>query len=177
MSSQSKKNLQGGKAHKAQAHKERSGPKKNRELVVSYIEDLEAENIPGEIVIARVSRLLGGGRMDLVTITGTACQAALKGSLKCGKGGRKSDNPIAVFPGTYVLVNEEAYGSQITAVLSWANVKSIQPYGSKIVTALRPDEKSPSIPRGFFDMTASAGEEDLGIDWDVDEAPVDIDAI
>jgi hypothetical protein len=156
-----KKNLQGGKNHKRQSNKERSGPRKNRELTVAFIEDIaEGETIDG-LTIARVQKVLGGATMDLLSVDGKSIKASLKGSLRSSAGAaRRQDNPIAVFPGTFVLLQNETHGSKIVGVLNRPQVKVIEEYFT-------------GAPRGFFNLTGAIDEEDAGFDWDDEEVDVE----
>ena len=158
---QCKKNLQGGKAHKGQANKERAGPRKNRELTTSYVDEIILGNTVDGITLARVNRVHGGARMELFTMKGDTITAGLKGSLKCSKGAaRRSDNPLAAFTGSYVLLQESDYGFQIAGILSGSDVRALQPHLD--------------APKGFFSAEA---EDDCGIEWDNEEDEVDVDAI
>ena len=160
-----KKNLQGGKGHKKQSNKEHAGPRKNRELTVAFIEDIEdGEKIEG-LTLARVNKNYGGARMELLTIDGKPIVAGLKGALKCKAGGaRRQDNPIAVHPGSYVLLQDEGYNQQIVGVLTRPQVKQLEEYFPKAV-------------RGLFNMTGTNPEEDLGFDWDEKDEEVDVETI
>lgn len=155
--SQCKKNLQGGKAHKGRSSKENSNHRKNRELGASYVDDILAGEKIEEITLARVTRVQGGARAELLTSTGETIVAGLKGSLKCSKGAaRRSDNPLVMFTGSYVLLQGTDYGFQIVAVLSSSDRKAIEPHIE--------------CCKGFFGTET----EDCGIDW---EEEVDVDAL
>ena len=155
--SQCKKNLQGGKAHKGRSSKENSNHRKNRELGASYVDDILAGEKVEEITLACVTRVQGGARAELLTSTGETIVAGLKGSLKCSKGAaRRSDNPLAMFTGSYVLLQRTDYGFQNVAVLSSSDRKAIEPHIE--------------CCKGFFGTET----EDCGIDW---EEEVDVDAL
>ena len=111
-----KKNLRGGKGHKRQSNKESPSLRKNRELTTMFIEGLEANSSSKMLTIARVLRNYGAGRMEIITIGGSVIAAGIKGSLNCGKASKNPGNPIAVFPGTFVLLQIEDYGNQIIGV-------------------------------------------------------------
>jgi hypothetical protein len=109
---------------------------------------------------------MGGARMELLTIENTTLIASMTGSLRCKKGGAKrSDNPIAAFVGSMVLLQTEAYGVQIVGILNRAQRKAMESH-------------FPSAPKGFFaEGTDLDGEED-GFDWDEPaEEDIDVDAI
>lgn len=160
-----KKNLGGGKGHKKQSNKEHAGPRKNRELTVAFIEDVQdGEKLEG-LTLARVQKNYGGARAELLTLEGKSVVAGLKGSLKCKAGGaRRQDNPIAIHPGSYVLLQDEGYTQQIIGVLSRPQVKQLE-------------EHFPTAARGFFNMTGTTAEDDLGFDWDEKDEDVDVEAI
>jgi hypothetical protein len=156
-----KKNLGGGKGHKKRSNKEHAGPRKNRELTVAFVEDIkDGETIEG-LTLAKVQKMLGGARAELITLDGKATIAGLKGSLKCKAGGaRRADNPIALFPGSYVLLQDEGYSQQIIGILSRPQAKLLEKY-------------FPDATKGFFNMTGL--EEDADFDWD--EEDVDVEEI
>lgn len=169
-----KKNLQGGKGHKKRSNKESGSLKKNNNLVLNYIDDLEAGDDVTGVILARVQKNFGGSHMDLLTVEPEIGKivASLKGSLRCKSGAaRRSDNPIAIFPDSYVLLQNESYGYKIIGVLNRVQVKAIEKH-------------FPKAPRGFFNITCvNENEEDL-FDWDEVEkdlggelANEDIDAI
>jgi hypothetical protein len=170
----SKKNLSGGKGFKRQG-KEISGHRKNREITTAYVEDVLANEKVPEIILARVIKVLGGARMQVQTVTGDTVTAAMRNLLRCkGNQAKKGGNPIAAMPGTFVMLQQEEYGSQIIGVLSRVQIKALIP-------------KFPAAPAAFF----AEGEEaaDDGIEWDLseegegegaaasDDEDVDIDAI
>ena len=151
-----KKNLQGGKGHKKRSNKESGSLRKNTNLVLNFIEDIEGgEDVTG-VILARVQKNFGGSHMDLLTVDPTMGKivASLKGSLRCKSGAaRRSDNPIAIFPDSYVLLQNESYGYKIIGVLNRVQVKTVEKY-------------FPMAPRGFFNLTCvNENEEDL-FDWD-----------
>lgn len=162
MSAPHKKNLGGGKGHKKQSNKEHAGPRKNRELTVAFVEEIkDGETIEG-LMLAKVQKNFGGARAELLTLEGKTVIAGLKGSLKCKAGGaRRSDNPIAIHPGSYVLLQDEGYAQQIIGVLTRPQVMLLEEYFPKAAT-------------GFFNITGIEAE-DLGFDWD--EKDVDVEAI
>jgi len=157
-----KKNLAGGKGHKKQSNKERGGPKKNRELTCAFVEDIMEKEVIEGVMLARVIKNFGGGRAELLTTDNKTITAALKGSLKCSAGAaRKSDNSIAIFPNSFVLLQSEAYGSKIIGVMNRLQVKVLEKH-------------FPEAPRGFFNMTTVSEEEDA-FDWDEAEEAVGSD--
>jgi len=159
-----KKNLGGGKGHKKQSNKERGGVRKNRELAASFIDDITEKRDTTGVILARIEKVYGVSRVDLLSVDGKAISASVKGSLRCNKaGGRREDNPTAVAVGRYALVQEEAYGKTIIGVIDRADVKALEKF-------------FPAAAKNFFDMTATAGEEDAGFDWDEGDE-IDIEGI
>lgn len=150
------------------AGKERSNDRKNREITEAFVEDLLSGVDLAGIEIARVTKAMGGGRMELVTLSGKTISASLKGSLRCSKGASKRpDNPLATFAGSLVLLQETGYGHQIAGVLHRVQIKAIE-------------KAAPPEKRVFF---AEGGKGDDGFDWDLSEETaafkdeLDIDAI
>lgn len=105
--------------------------------------------------LCRVTKLLGSGRMQVVSQTGKELQMTLRGNLKCSAGAaRNPGNPLALTPGAYVLADD-----QIIAVLSASQVAEIK----EIIFSVN----------GFFDKGSK--EEGCGVEF-IDEEP-DVDAI
>lgn len=153
-----KKNLAGGKGHKKQSNKERGGPMKNRELTTAFINDLIDGEVMEGLTIGRVQKILGGARASLVTVTNESLVAGLKGSLKCSAGAaRRADNPIALFPNSFVLIQNEGYGQQIVGIFNRLQVKMVEKHF--------PIDSEKPPPRGFFGLTTVGDEEDA-FDWD-----------
>ena len=157
----SKKNLSGGKGHKRRAGKEVAAHQKNRAVAQAFTEDVCEDTGTEGVVLARVSKALGGARMQLLTVEGKEIVAKLKKTLQCSKGAaRRSDNPIVALAGSYVLLQQEDYAFQIIGVISRQQVKLLE-------------TKFPGAPKGFF---AEGETEDDGFDWD-EEVDIDIDKI
>jgi hypothetical protein len=155
-SAPAKKNVGGGKGHKRAPRDKKSG--KNFDFCQNYVDDIISGEDVAPLILARVERLTGQGRMELLTVTGKTINAALKGTLRCKKGGaRNSDNPIAVMVGGFVILMEEAYGNFVMGVLSRSNVAAIKDHFD--------------APPSYFEMTQQGGE---GFEWDTgsDDAPV-----
>ena len=149
-----KKNLQGGKGHKKRSNKESGSLRKNRELTVAFMDDIEKSADITGVILARVQKNFGGANMDLLTVNNDRIVAGLKGSLRCKSGAaRCSDNPIAIFPDSYVLLQDESYGYKIIGVLNRVQVKELEKY-------------FPMAPRGFFNLTGINEDEEDAFDWD-----------
>jgi hypothetical protein len=107
--------------------------------------------------LCRVTKLLGSGRMQVISQTGKEMQMTLRGNLKCSAGAaRNPGNPLALTPGSYVLADD-----QIIAVLSRSQVADIKDLVFSI--------------KGFFDKGDTA-EEGCGVEFAEEEEP-DVDAI
>lgn len=157
-----KKNVSGGKGHRKRASKEVPAHRKNRTVTEAFVSDVMDKIPTTGVTLARVVKIMGGGRMNILTVAGNTIIAGLKGGLRCRKGGAtRADNPIAAMVGTYVLLQEEDYGYQIVGVLNRLQVGLIAADFEK------------TAPKNFFNEGA---EEDAGFDWDVEE-DVDIDKI
>lgn len=157
--SQAKKNLSGGAGFKRQG-KEMRGHRKNRETTTAFLDDVLAGEVVEGVILARVVRVLGGARMQVLTVKNKTLTAAMRGMLRCRGGAhKKSDNPIAATIGTFVLLQEEEYGAQIVGVFNRANVKALQPH-------------FPAAPHGFF-SDGDAAEDDGGFEWDLSEGPAE----
>jgi translation initiation factor IF-1 len=154
-SAPAKKNVGGGKGHKRAPRDKKSG--KNFDFCQNYVDDIISGEDVAPLILARVERLTGQGRMEVLTVTGKNINAALKGTLRCKKGGaRNGDNPIAVMVGGFVILMEEEYGNFIMGVLNRGNVAAIKDYFD--------------APPSYFEMTQQGGE---GFEWDTgsDDAP------
>ena len=164
----SKKNLSGGKGHRRAAGKANGKDLKNAKITQEYVDDVEAGVAVPEVCVARIVKLMGSGRMDLMTSDGETVNAGLKGSLHCSRGkARRSDTSIAAFVGNYVLLQKEDYGAMIIGVLNRQQVKTL--------------EKHVKAAKGFF-TDGPAGEEEGGFEFDVSEEAeaeeeIDVDAI
>ena len=134
-----KKNLRGGKGHKRQSNKESPSLRKNRELTGMFIEGLETNSSSKVLTIARVLKSYGAGRMEIITLGGSIISAGIKGSLTCGKGSKNPGNTIAIFPGTFILLQIEDYGNQIVGVFNNMQKHLLE----KLI---------PNAPRGFFSI-------------------------
>jgi hypothetical protein len=156
-----KKNLQGGKGHKKRSNKESGSLRKNREITLAFMDDIEnSADITG-VILARVQKNFGGANMDLLTVNNDRIVAGLKGSLRCKSGAAKRcDNPIAIFPDSYVLLQDESYGYKIIGVLNRVQVKELEKY-------------YPMAPRGFFNLTGIDEDEEDAFDWDEADENVD----
>jgi translation initiation factor IF-1 len=172
---QHKKNLGGGKGHKRTSGKESRGERHNREATGDFFDDLRSGEKVDGVMVGRVIKVFGGGRMSLMTQDGKEIQAALKGNLRCSKGAaRHADNVTAVSPGCFVLVQSDEVLTQVFGVLNRKQVKELKEMAS-----------FPAV-RGFFEEVGSA---DDGFEWDLEdgkaegntieegEEEVDIDAI
>lgn len=149
-----KKNLGGGKGHKRSSGREMRGHRANRELTDDFVEDALNNQLPPDVTLARVTKVFGGARMSLLTVTDKEVIAGLKGSLKCSKGAaRRADNPLAVTPGTFVVLQEDEFATQIVAILNRSHVRTLQP-------------AYPMAPRGFFAESTGLEEEEGGFEWD-----------
>ena len=165
----SKKNLAGGKGHKRQAGKENGRHRRNRELAQDYVDDISDGVAVTEVQLARVTKLMGSGRMEILTQTGATLIAGIKGSLKC-RGARRADNPIAAFVGSFVLLQTEDYVMQIVAILNRGQVKSISD-----------SDHFADAPKGFFSESTGAEDEEGGFEWDEEDTTpsegMNVDAI
>jgi hypothetical protein len=150
-----KKNVGGGKGHKRAARGGNKKSVKNYDFCQDFVEDIINDEDVAPLTIARVERLSGQGRMELLTVAGKTLKAALKGNLRCKKGAARSDdNPIAAMVGGFVILQEADYGSMVMGVLSRSNVATLKEY-------------FPDAPRSYFETTQQGGD---GFDWDFDEA-------
>ena len=170
-----KKNLGGGKGHKRSSGREMRGHRANRELTDGFVEDAIAGQLPPDVTLARVTKVFGGARMSVQTVTDKEVIAGLKGTLKCSKGAaRRADNPLAVTPGTFVVLQEDEFATQIVAILNRSHIRALQP-------------AYPMAPKGFFADSTALDEDEGGFEWDHsddgdkgeegDANGVDVDAI
>lgn len=161
-----KKNLGGGKTFKGQAGKEDRRTRKNREMVTKFVEDVLANDLDGEVFLARVVKNFGGARMSLLTTTGETKTAVMRNLLRCSRGAaRNAANVVAVGPGSFVILHEEGTVSQVIGVLSRSQLNAVK-------------DNFPA-PHGFFDEGA-VDEGDCGFDWadgTEETEEVDIEAI
>lgn len=171
----SKSKAPGGKQISVKALK---AQKKNSGAAAEYVSEVcgNARNVAEEANqkelrlglapthLCRVSKLLGSGRILVITQQGKELQVTLRGNLKCSAGAaRNPANPLALTPGSYVLVDD-----QIMAVLSQQQVAAVK----EVVFSVR----------GFFETGAK--EEDCGVEFEAaaegegeDEEDLDIGAI
>lgn len=156
------KNLSGGKSHKKHGSKEQRGVKHNREMATAFIEDiLEGEDMPTELVLARVTKCYGFGRFDLMDQNGKNINATLRGVISCkGKAARAAGNPMAITPDKFVLLQEADYGAQIIAIFSGAQIASIR-------------DKITAVKSFFNDMKEDEG----GFEFEGNEEDIDVAAI
>ena len=133
---------------------ENKNEKKNKSFCQDFVDDIVAGDSVDPLTVARVERLCGSAQMQLLTVSGEAVTASLKGALRCKKGAARSeDNTIAAFAGTtFVILQKEEYLSTIVGVLSRAHVTAIAPHFKM-------------APKGFFDNARP--EDDEGFDWDL----------
>ena len=133
---------------------ENKNEKKNKTFCQDFVDDIVAGDSVEPLTVARVERLCGSAQMQLLTVSGEAVTASLKGALRCKKGAARSeDNTIAAFAGTtFVILQKEEYLSTIVGVLSRAHVTAIAPHFKM-------------APKGFFDNARP--EDDEGFDWDL----------
>ena len=133
---------------------ENKNEKKNKSFCQDFVDDIVAGDSVEPLTVARVERLCGSAQMQLLTVSGEAVTASLKGALRCKKGAARSeDNTIAAFAGTtFVILQKEEYLSTIVGVLSRAHVTAIAPHFKM-------------APKGFFDNARP--EDDEGFDWDL----------
>jgi len=133
---------------------ENKNEKKNKFFCQDFVDDIVAGDSVEPLTVARVERLCGSAQMQLLTVSGEAVTASLKGALRCKKGAARSeDNTIAAFAGTtFVILQKEEYLSTIVGVLSRAHVTAIAPHFKM-------------APKGFFDNARP--EDDEGFDWDL----------
>jgi len=151
----SKKNLGGGKNFKKQGSKMRRGERQNQEISSAFVEDVMSGEIPKDIVVARVSKIYGSGRIQLVLADGKTQDATIRGVLTQSAGAaRAPGNPLAITMNSYVVLQLAAYGAQIAAILTRFQINQIK---DKIESS-----------RGFFAIGDSTDEDD-GFDWDVAE--------
>lgn len=153
------KNLSGGKSFKKQGSKVRRGERQNNEITEAFVEDVENGEVPAKLVIARVAKMLGSGRVQLVLPqNGEVITASIRGTLTMSSGAaRAPDNKLAILLNGFILLHMEDYGAQIVGVLTRDQIDRVK----SIVVA----------SRGFF-SAGDATEEDDGFDWDVEEAVV-----
>jgi len=153
-SGNAKKNLGGGKGHKRAARGGNKKSQKNFDFCQDFMDDITGGEDVAPLTIARVERLSGQGRMELLTVTGKVVKAGMKGNLRCKKGAARSeDNPIAAMLGSFVILQEADYGSMVMGVLNRSNVAVLKEY-------------FPDAPRSYFETTHQGGD---GFDWDFDD--------
>lgn len=151
----SKKNLGGGKGHKRAARGGGKKSGKNFDFCQDFVDDIMNGEDVSPLTVARVERLSGQGRMELLTVNGKTLKAALKGNLRCKKGAARSDdNPIAAMVGGFVILQEADYGSMVMGVLSRSNVATLKEYFDE-------------APASYFETSQQGGD---GFDWDFAEA-------
>jgi len=154
-----KKNVGGGKGHKKAARGGNKKSGKNYDFCQDFMEDIVNGEDVSPLTIARVERLSGQGRLELLTVAGKVVKASLKGNLRCKKGAARSeDNPIAAMVGGFVILQEADYGSIVMGVLSRSNVSILKEYYA-------------DAPLSYFDTTQQGGD---GFEWDLEgeaEAP------
>jgi hypothetical protein len=149
------KNFSGGKSFKKQGSKVRRGERQNQEIASAFVDDVLDGEIPKEIVMARVTRMLGGGRISLLLPSGETKSAAIRGSLTMSAGAaRAPGNILAIAVNSFILLQLTEYGAQVAAILNRTQVDQVK-------------DKIP-VSRGFFSM-GDATEEDDGFDWDVEQ--------
>ena len=150
----SKKNLGGGKGHKRAARGGNKKSVKNYDFCQDFVDDIVNGEDVTPLTIARVERLSGQGRMELLTVSGKVLKAALKGNLRCKKGAARSeDNPIAAMVGNFVILQEADYGSMVMGILNRTNVATLKEYYTE-------------APTSYFETTQQGGD---GFDWDFAE--------
>ncbi len=172
---QHKKNLGGGKGHKRTSGKESRGERHNRDATGAFMDDVLSGEKVEDVLVGRVIKVFGGGRMSVLTHEGKELTAALKGNLRCSKGAaRHADNVTAVSSGCFVLIQSDEVLTQVFGVLNRKQVKDLK--GCANFTAVR----------DFFEEAGSA---DDGFEWDLEgdggkaaeddgkEEELDIDAI
>ena len=146
----------GGKGKKRQARGGNRKSVKNYDFCQDFMVDFMAKEDVSPLTVARVERLGGCGRMELLTVQGKTVKASLKGNLRCKKGAARSeDNPIAAMVGCFVILQEADYGNLIMGVLSRSNVSNIKSY-------------FPSAPKSYFDMAQTEDAE--GFEWDLNDS-------
>jgi hypothetical protein len=151
----SKKNLGGGKNHKRGSGKEDRRHKMNRNITEAFVDDVLSGELDSAVTLARVIKVSGGGRMTLTTVSGESKEAALKGALMCSKGGaRRADNPVAVSAGSFVILTDLGFSSQVIGVLNRVHIKAIK-------GAFK------DAPRDFFAEGEAAADD--GFEWDLAE--------
>ena len=154
-----KKNLGGGKNFKKQGSKGRRGERQNQEIASAFVEDVLSGDIPKDIVVARVTKMFGGGRLQLLLPSGVTQVAAIRGALTVSAGAaRAPGNVLAITPNTFVLLQLTDYGAQVAAIMNRGQIHQVK---DKIEAG-----------RGFFAI-GEATEEDDGFDWDVEEEGAD----
>ena len=144
----------GGKGKKRAARGGNKKSIKNYEFCQDFIDDILAKEDVSPLTVARVERLGGCGRMDLMTVSGNTLKGvSLKGNLRCKKGAARSeDNPIAAMIGCFVILQEADYGNEIVGILSRSNVSNIKSF-------------FPNAPKSYFDMAQT--EDTEGFEWDL----------
>ena len=159
-----KRNLGGGKGHKKSSGREHRGHRMNRETTDAFVTDvMEGADIEG-ITIARIIRSVGCAKMQMQTAKGKEVIAGMKGTLRCSKGAAKrADNPIALSPGSFVILQVDGCMSQIAGVLSRVQIAAIQ-------------KKFPDAPKGFFAEGEAAEQEQNGFEWDLGDEDIDVAA-
>ena len=152
-----KKNLGGGKNFKKQGSKGRRGERQNQETSAAFVEDVMNGDIPTDVVVARVTKMFGGGRTQLLIPDGTTKIAAIRGSLIVSAGAaRAPGNELAITANSFVLLHISDYGTQIASILNRSQIQQIK---DKI-----------ECTRDFFAI-GDVTEDDDGFDWDI-ENPV-----
>ena len=150
----SKKNVGGGKGHKKAARGGNKKSGKNFDFCQDFVDDVVNGEDLRPLTLARVERLSGQGRIELLTVTGSTVKAALKGNLRCKKGAARSeDNPIAAMVGGFVILQEADYGSMVMGILSRSNVAVLKEYFT-------------DAPLSYFETTQQGGD---GFEWDFSE--------
>jgi hypothetical protein len=145
------KNTQGGSKHKKGSNSESSTSMKNKKLFNNLLADVrDDEDIDG-ILVGRVMRKLGDGRMEVDFIKNDRLEtekARMKGSIR-GRG--KKDAWVDV--GSYVILNETGVDGALAL---------------EIVMPLNPDQVKVLKKEGLISehLTVKGVEENDGIEFD-----------
>jgi hypothetical protein len=121
------KNFGGGKVFKKQGSKDRRGEKQNQEITAAFVDDILSGEIPTEVVIARVTRMLGGGRISLLLPDGSTKDAAIRGTLSMSKGAaRAPGNILTISVNSFIMLQLTDYGPQVVGLLTRGQVEQIK---------------------------------------------------
>jgi hypothetical protein len=110
-------------------------------------------------VLGRITRKFGGGRFEVLIQTGATLQASLSGKMTVSRGAaRSAENPLALMPGSLVLLQKDDLANQIVAPLTRAQFVSVK----DLLT----------LSRSFGEADEDESSRDLGIIFDYEAEAV-----